>query len=100
MEFQELSVWKQTSSMLEEKEHHMWQAPEEDHPACPNCGSERVARILWGLPDFSSASLQLALEEKRVVLGGCCVWSTCPKWFCNACRHTWGRGMEGRERGR
>jgi hypothetical protein len=62
----------------------------ETRPDCPACGSQRVAWIFYGLPVSFEAS-GTDLEEKRVVLGGCCVSETDPEWQCVECGHGWGR---------
>ena len=40
--------------------------------ACPQCGSKRVASILYGLPMFNE-ELERRLSTGEIVLGGCCV---------------------------
>lgn len=57
-------------------------------PACPACGSERVAQILYGLVD-NSDGLVKALEAGYVVLGGCCVTDDDPDYHCHDCGHEW-----------
>ncbi len=52
---------------------------------CPDCGSIRIARIMYGLPDFSSEELKKAVEEGRIVLGGCIVGPDSPRWECKGC---------------
>ena len=47
--------------------------------ACPNCGSKEVARILYGLPDFSK-ELEGKLDSGEVVLGGCVIFDDNPTW--------------------
>lgn len=65
----------------------------EDNPTkCPNCGSDNIAEILWGLPSFTD-ELQKELSEGKVVLGGCCVDFGDPKYECNDCKHRFGRSM-------
>ncbi len=56
---------------------------------CPKCGSERVARILYGLPIFND-ELKRKLETGEVVLGGCMVTGDDPSWHCAECGHQWG----------
>jgi len=51
---------------------------------CPQCGSPKVARILYGLPDFSP-QLQKDLKSGKIVLGGCCVTDSDPTWQCVEC---------------
>lgn len=57
---------------------------------CPKCGCGPVARILYGLPDFSSKELNENVELGIVRLGGCIVHDGDPVWFCNSCQHRWG----------
>ncbi len=52
---------------------------------CPQCGSPKIARIMYGLPDFSSEELKKAVEEGRIVLGGCIVAPDSPRWKCKGC---------------
>jgi len=51
---------------------------------CPKCGSERVARILYGEP-IGSESLMADLKAGRIVLGGCCITGDDPIWQCLSC---------------
>ena len=73
----------------------MTTAPHERDPAvrheaprkpekCPACGSNRVADILYGLPDFSD-ELCAELDAGRTVLGGCCLTGDDPEWQCVEC---------------
>jgi hypothetical protein len=62
-------------------------------PACPACGSPRVAAILWGEPDFE---LGPAFESHELVSGGCEVFGNDPRYECLDCgsweqRPDWGR---------
>ncbi len=41
-------------------------------PACTTCGSARVAWVMQGLPNFEDEELMRLVDEKRVILGGCC----------------------------
>ncbi len=59
---------------------------------CPNCGSDNIAEILWGLPSFTD-ELQEELAEGKIVLGGCCVSFDDPRYECNDCMHRFGRSM-------
>ena len=85
--------------MTEQKELERWAA--EGRPqSCPACGSPRIARILYGLPDFSK-DLEEALSEGTVTLGGCVVTGDDPEWECLACGQkihapskTWRPGAE------
>ena len=56
---------------------------------CPSCGGPRVAAILYGLPLFDD-DLNRALDEGRVVLGGCSAFEDSAIWRCLECGHGWG----------
>ena len=57
---------------------------------CPECGSNNVAKILYGYIAFDS-ELEKDLEAGKIALGGCCVSGIDPKWECNKCGHRWGK---------
>ena len=59
-------------------------------PTCPQCGSLKGARIMYGLPHYC-AELKEALDAGRLVLGGCVVEDDAPAWHCNECQHEWGQ---------
>ena len=59
---------------------------------CPECGSKRVAEILYGMPAFSD-KLERDLEVGRIDLGGCCVTDNDPEWQCVECEHAWGQAI-------
>jgi hypothetical protein len=61
---------------------------ESEHPACPLCGSNHVASILYGLPD-DSEELKRDVNAKKIVLGGCVITDDDPQWHCNECQHEW-----------
>lgn len=65
--------------------HNGWQKPF----ICPNCGSNRIARIQWGRPSWNEA-LRQKLKEGSVVLGGCSVSVDSRRWRCRSCRHEFG----------
>lgn len=51
---------------------------------CPDCGSSRVVKILYGLqPD--TEKIWDDLKAGRVVLGGCCISGDDPRWECLDC---------------
>ena len=56
---------------------------------CPNCNGGKVALIFWGYPQLDQ-DLQKAIDEKKVVLGGCLISDNDPKWKCVSCSHRWG----------
>jgi hypothetical protein len=51
---------------------------------CPECGSDIIADILYGLPAFSP-SLEKEIDDQEIVLGGCGVSGNDPAWVCAAC---------------
>ena len=51
---------------------------------CPKCGCAKIASILYGMPAFSP-ELQMDLDERKIVLGGCCVTGDDPEWQCVEC---------------
>jgi hypothetical protein len=53
---------------------------------CNKCGSKDVAEYLRGLPEYDD-ELQKQLDNKEVVLGGCCVRGDGldAGWRCNEC---------------
>ena len=50
---------------------------------CPNCGSSRIAPILYGEPGLGE--LGADIEAGRVVLGGCLLGEDSPRYHCLAC---------------
>src|SRR5579875_2814934 len=56
---------------------------------CPDCGVERVARILYGLV-LPAKKLRRKIGVGEVVLGGCIILDGDPLWECLACHHRWG----------
>jgi len=51
---------------------------------CPDCGSNKVARILWGMPAWSP-KMQNEIDQGKLILGGCVVSDRDPKWQCVDC---------------
>ena len=51
---------------------------------CPQCGSSRIAVILYGMPEYSP-ELAKSLKEGKIELGGCCISNDDPKWKCTEC---------------
>jgi len=39
---------------------------------CPKCGSDKVAKILYGMPAFDD-ELEAKVDAGEVVLAGCCI---------------------------
>lgn len=56
---------------------------------CPRCGSRNTAKILWGEPAYSQDLLQ-KLDNKEIVIGGCCVPLNGPTHHCNECKKDFG----------
>jgi hypothetical protein len=54
---------------------------------CPNCGSQKIAVYLYGLPAYST-DLQKGLREGSIALGGCTITidMPMPKWLCTNCK--------------
>ena len=61
---------------------------------CPECGSAKVASILFGLPMFDE-ELKRQLNAGEITLGGCCTTGDDPLWHCNGCHHRWGKREAG-----
>jgi hypothetical protein len=54
---------------------------------CPQCGSKKMSKILWGYPDFEYKKLLFELEEGRITMGGSVVdEDNDPTWKCVACK--------------
>lgn len=53
---------------------------------CPQCGSEKVRYIVYGLPDKPDPTPP---DERDYVLGGCCVDRDSPNRYCKSCGHCW-----------
>jgi|CXWL01.1.fsa_nt_gi hypothetical protein len=51
---------------------------------CPSCNGKNVAVILWGLP-MITAELTKAVDENKIVFGGCCISENDPVWRCADC---------------
>ena len=62
---------------------------------CPECGSKKVASILYGLPMFDE-ELKRRINAGEIVLGGCCVTGDDPLWRCVDCHHHWGKEQAGK----
>ena len=60
---------------------------------CPACNGKNIAEIFWGLP-AETKEITKAVDEKKIVFGGCCVSENDPKWECTDCHHRWGSDSE------
>ena len=57
---------------------------------CPRCGSRETAPILWGMPAYTE-KLQEQLNNKEILLGGCCITENDPTHHCFKCKKDFGR---------
>jgi len=57
---------------------------------CPHCKSNKVAKIVYGLPMFSE-DLEKELTEGKVVLGGCVVPDNPRLYACKDCGKKFGK---------
>lgn len=62
----------------------LFPAPPPDPTECPDCGSQRILRICYGLPGPEMRERAL---QGEIVLGGC-IFRT-PRWCCKECLHHW-----------
>lgn len=51
---------------------------------CPDCGSEKIASILYGYPS-DDPKLHADIDEGKIVLGGCCITGSEAEWQCFKC---------------
>jgi hypothetical protein len=62
----------------------------QERPAeCPQCHSNRVAGIIYGVPTYSAA-LRAELDSGRSCFGGEWAWDESKQWRCLSCKHEWG----------
>jgi gamma-glutamylcyclotransferase (GGCT)/AIG2-like uncharacterized protein YtfP len=52
---------------------------------CPECGSWRLAEIVYGMPAAPDEKTQKQLDEGTLRFGGCCVEPGDPSWVCSEC---------------
>lgn len=57
-----------------------------EKPKCPNCGSENVVPIMYGVPTPEMVERSAKGEIK---LGGYAVGPDMPDWSCKDCGYTW-----------
>ena len=53
---------------------------------CPECGSGKVASMLYGLPLFDEERRR-QLKAGEISLGGCCITGDDPLGRCMKCEH-------------
>lgn len=63
-------------------------APPISKAKCPECRSRNAVRIIYGYP---STETHERVGRGEMVLGGCIIRDSNPKWFCKNCGHSWGR---------
>jgi hypothetical protein len=74
-----------------EKGRNEWKACERPEK-CPDCGSDRILPIAYGLP---APETEEAARRGKVVLGGCMVQE--PSWHCQQCFNSWPEDSEPRQ---
>ena len=57
---------------------------------CPSCKGKNVAFILYGY-FVPTKEITKALDENKMVVGGCVISENSPKWTCTDCCHKWGK---------
>ena len=72
------------------KRAHSTSSPSKDSNRlrCPQCGSFRIAAILYGYFKIDE-QLKKQLAAGKVMLGGCTICGDDPEHHCNACRFEW-----------
>ena len=68
-----------------------------ENPKCPKCGGENTVPICYGLPMYETYEKE---QKGELVLGGCCVSSDSPSWYCKDCKNRWGKHSEYMDRQR
>lgn len=58
----------------------------QDRKRCPNCDSEEIIPIVYGLPGPEMMEESLRGE---IALGGCIVFPDNPEWLCTNCEEAW-----------
>jgi len=53
---------------------------------CPKCGSEKVKRIVYGMPVEEDPT---PVEERDYVIEGRSLDLDSPGWYCGGCGHRW-----------
>lgn len=57
-------------------------------PICPKCASSNIAEIVYGYVVINEY-VRRELNQRRMVLGGCCTSENDPKWECNNYPNMW-----------
>lgn len=56
---------------------------------CPYCGSSNIAKIIWGMPDYT-ALLEMDKRKEKYIIGGCCITGNDPAFKCLECYRGFG----------
>tara|TARA_Y100001970_G_C14048210_1_gene757463 strand:+ start:210 stop:443 length:234 start_codon:yes stop_codon:yes gene_type:complete len=65
---------------------------------CPQCNSNNIADILFGMPSFSEDLLKKK-NEGKIVFGGCVIDENFnPELHCNKCKYQWDKSRPGEGR--
>ena len=73
---------------MNEKSLYSWR--ENDPVICPTCGSDNVAKIIYGEYDLTD-ELKEMLRAGIISLGGNKIDKDNPIYVCNSCYKRWGR---------
>ena len=60
--------------------------PKRYKAVCPNCKSNKVVPIAYGLPGFEMREEAI---KGKIHLGGCMIEDDSPDFHCNECEHEW-----------
>ena len=52
---------------------------------CPHCGSNRVARVLYGISEIVE-NLQDLIDKEEILLGGCMILPNSFNYYCINCQ--------------
>ena len=52
---------------------------------CPSCGSNRVAKVLYGISEIDK-DLQDLIDEEKILLGGCMILPNSFNYYCINCQ--------------
>lgn len=52
---------------------------------CPHCGSNRVARVLYGISEIDE-NLQDLIDKEEILLGGCMILPNSFNYYCINCQ--------------
>ena len=52
---------------------------------CPHCGSNKVARVLYGISEIDE-NLQDLIDKEEILLGGCMILPNSFNYYCINCQ--------------